>query len=150
MVPKASKLMSLHRHSLALVHVQIPIEREVEQPQLGKSFLTQRFRLCHRWHTRINVHDRSGTRQTTLASGRMATGSRMTSARDGRTRSMIHRVKMCVVGADSPISFCTTLSPSPANLWMHLNLLPGLRNILDSVRVLHLQEAFHFFHCGNF
>lgn len=50
---------------------------------------------------------------------------------------------------DSPISFCTTLSPSPANLWMHLNLLPRHGNILDCVRVLHLQEAFHFFHCDN-
>lgn len=92
---EAPKLNNLDRHSLALVHVQVPVERKVEQPQLCESFLPQCFRLRHRWHTRMNVHDRSGARQSALASRRVSTGSRMTSARDGTTRKTWFIVWKC-------------------------------------------------------
>lgn len=89
------QLIYLDRHSLALVHVQIPIERKVEQPQLCESLLPQCFRLRHRWHARIYVHDRSGARQATLAPRRVPTGSGMTSARDDRTRKTWFIVWKC-------------------------------------------------------
>lgn len=133
---------------LALIHVKVPVEGEIKHAELCESLLSQGFRLSHCRRLWIDADDRSWTGETTVASHRMSTGSRMSSAR--QKQNVIHQnvvSHLCCPRCtkNSPISSCTTFPPSPANLWMHLNLLLG--SMFTRLRRLHFKKTLHLLHC---
>jgi hypothetical protein len=148
-------------HSLALIHVQIPVEIEVEQFELGDGLLSKRFRLLLLLLLLCDgsrVDNRAREMLMSIAP-RMTAASREPSAwrenereREAErsvVRESVEKMWLLLLLWRLPISPRTTLSPTPADLWMHLNLLRQLTTAASATTtttVRALQESLHFFH----